>query len=191
MCINLVYDVVMRKYIYLFFISITSVFILSACANQAVYRQSSSPLTSVSSVDLNRYLGTWYEIYRLPNWFEGTDCVTVSAQYAIRDDGNVSVLNTCLKKDGPKVANGIAKVVPGSNNSQLKVSFFRPFYGDYWVIDLAEDYSWVLVGEPAGKYFWILARQKQLDSKLEEALLVKAEKLGYQRKDLIKPSNSI
>jgi apolipoprotein D and lipocalin family protein len=191
MCINLVYDVMMRKYIYLFIISITSVLILSACTNQPVYRQSSSPLKSVSSVDLNRYLGTWYEIYRLPNRFEDTDCVTVSAQYAVREDGNISVLNTCLKKDGPKVANGIAKVVPGSNNSQLKVSFFRPFYGDYWVIDLSEDYSWVLVGEPAGKYFWILARQKQLDPKLEEALLVKAEKLGYQRKDLIKPSNSI
>jgi apolipoprotein D and lipocalin family protein len=191
MCINLVYDVMMRKNIYLLLISITSVFILSACANQPVYRQSSSPLTSVSAVDLNRYLGTWYEIYRLPNRFEGTDCVTVSAQYALKDDGNVSVLNTCLKKDGPKVANGIAKVVPGSNNSKLKVSFFRPFYGDYWVIDLAEDYSWVLVGEPAGKYFWILARQKQLDPKLEEALLAKAEKLGYQRKDLIKPSNSL
>jgi apolipoprotein D and lipocalin family protein len=191
MCVNLVYDVMMRKNIYLLLISITSVFILSACANQPVYRQSSSPLTSVSAVDLNRYLGTWYEIYRLPNRFEGTDCVTVSAQYALKDDGNVSVLNTCLKKDGPKVANGIAKVVPGSNNSKLKVSFFRPFYGDYWVIDLAEDYSWVLVGEPAGKYFWILARQKQLDSKSEEALLAKAEKLGYQRKDLIKPSNSL
>ena len=191
MCVNLVYDVMMRKNIYLLLISITSVFILSACANQPVYRQSSSPLTSVSAVDLNRYLGTWYEIYRLPNRFEGTDCVTVSAQYALKDDGNVSVLNTCLKKDGPKVANGIAKVVPGSNNSKLKVSFFRPFYGDYWVIDLAEDYSWVLVGEPAGKYFWILARQKQLDPKLEEALLAKAEKLGYQRKDLIKPSNSL
>ncbi len=73
----------------------------------------------------------------------------------------------------------------------LALIFFRPFYGDYWVIDLAEDYSWVLVGEPAGKYFWILARQKQLDPKLEEALLVKAEKLGYQRKDLIKPSNKL
>jgi apolipoprotein D and lipocalin family protein len=181
----------MRKNIYLLFISVASVLILSACANQAVYRQSSSPLNSVSSVDLNRYLGTWYEIYRLPNRFEDIDCVTVSAQYALRDDGHISVLNTCLKKDGPRVANGIAKVVPGSNNAQLKVSFFRPFYGDYWVIDLADDYSWVLVGEPAGKYFWILARQKQLDPRLEEALLVKAEKLGYQRKDLIKPSNSL
>lgn len=191
MCISLVYDVMMRKNIYLLFISVASVLILSACANQAVYRQSSSPLNSVSSVDLNRYLGAWYEIYRLPNRFEDIDCVTVSAQYALRDDGHVSVLNTCLKKDGPRVANGIAKVVPGSNNAQLKVSFFRPFYGDYWVIDLADDYSWVLVGEPAGKYFWILARQKQLDPRLEEALLVKAEKLGYQRKDLIKPSNSL
>ena len=109
MCISLVYDVNMRKNIYLLFISFASVFILSACASQAVYRQSSTPLKSVSSVDLNRYLGIWYEIYRLPNRFESTDCVTVSAQYALRDDGHISVLNTCLKKDGPKVATGLPK----------------------------------------------------------------------------------
>ncbi len=181
----------MRKYISFLLLSLTSILILSACANQAVYRQSSEPLKSFTFVDLNRYLGKWYEIYRLPNWFEDTDCITVSAEYALRDDGRVSVLNTCQKENKTSVANGIAKVVEGSNYSKLKVSFFRPFYGDYWIIDLAEDYSWVLVGEPSGKYFWILARQKKLDPKLEEALLQKAEKLGYLRKDLIKPSNAL
>lgn len=181
----------MRKYISFFLLSLTSTLILSACANQAVYRQSSQNLNTVASVDINLYLGKWYEIYRLPNWFEDNDCITVSAEYGLREDGHLSVLNTCQKENKKNVANGIAKVVTGSNNSKLRVSFFRPFYGDYWILDLAKDYSWVLIGEPSGKYFWILARQKQLDPKLEEALLKKAEQLGYSRKDLIKPTNTL
>ncbi|MFM8152887.1 MAG: lipocalin family protein [Polynucleobacter victoriensis] len=159
--------------------------------NQPVYRQTSTPLQTVSSVDLNKYLGKWYEIYRLPNWFEDDDCVTVTAEYGLRDDGGVSVLNTCHKASKKEEAKGIAKIVEGSNNSKLRVSFFRPFYGDYWILDLASDYSWVLIGEPAGKYFWILARDKKLSPELEESLLVKAEKLGYLRKDLVKPSNQL
>jgi apolipoprotein D and lipocalin family protein len=156
-----------------------------------VRRQSSQPLQTVSSVEINSYLGKWYEIYRLPNWFEDADCITVSAEYALRDDGHLSVLNTCQKTSKTQLANGIAIVVEGSQNAKLKVSFFRPFYGDYWIIDLAKDYSWVLVGEPAGKYFWILARDKKLSPELEESLLIKAEKLGYLRKDLVKPSNQL
>lgn len=167
----------------------TSSLLITGCLNQPVYRQSNTPLQTVSSVDLNKYLGKWYEIYRLPNWFEDDDCVTVTAEYGLRDDGGVSVLNTCHKASKKEEARGIAKIVEGSSNSKLRVSFFRPFYGDYWILDLASDYSWVLIGEPAGKYFWILARDKKLSPELEESLLVKAEKLGYLRKDLIKPSN--
>ena len=167
----------------------TSSLLITGCLNQPVYRQSNTPLQTVSSVDLNKYLGKWYEIYRLPNWFEDDDCVTVTAEYGLRDDGGVSVLNTCHKASKKEEARGIAKIVEGSNNSKLRVSFFRPFYGDYWILDLASDYSWVLIGEPAGKYFWILARDKKLSPELEESLLVKAEKLGYLRKDLVKPSN--
>ena len=165
--------------------------VIGGCLNQAVYRQSTTPLQTVSSVDLNRYLGKWYEIYRLPNWFEDDDCLTVTAEYGLRSDGGVSVLNTCQKQIKKEDAKGIAKIVEGSNNSKLRVSFFRPFYGDYWILDLANDYSWVLIGEPAGKYFWILARDKKLSPELEESLLVKAEKLGYLRKDLVKPSNQL
>ena len=167
----------------------TSSLLITGCLNQPFYRQSNTPLQTVNSVDLNKYLGKWYEIYRLPNWFEDDDCVTVTAEYGLRDDGGVSVLNTCHKASKKEEARGIAKIVEGSSNSKLRVSFFRPFYGDYWILDLASDYSWVLIGEPAGKYFWILARDKKLSPELEESLLVKAEKLGYLRKDLVKPSN--
>ena len=167
----------------------TSSLLITGCLNQPVYRQSNTPLQTVNSVDLNKYLGKWYEIYRLPHWFEDDDCVTVTAEYGLRDDGGVSVLNTCHKASKKEEARGIAKIVEGSSNSKLRVSFFRPFYGDYWILDLASDYSWVLIGEPAGKYFWILARDKKLSPELEESLLVKAEKLGYLRKDLVKPSN--
>ena len=167
----------------------TSSLLITGCLNQPVYRQSNTPLQTVNSVDLIKYLGKWYEIYRLPNWFEDDDCVTVTAEYGLRDDGGVSVLNTCHKASKKEEARGIAKIVEGSSNSKLRVSFFRPFYGDYWILDLASDYSWVLIGEPAGKYFWILARDKKLSPELEESLLVKAEKLGYLRKDLVKPSN--
>ena len=169
----------------------TSSLLITGCLNQPVYRQSNTPLQTVSSVDLNKYLGKWYEIYRLPNWFEDDDCVTVTAEYGLRDDGGVSVLNTCHKASKKEEARGIAKIVEGSSNSKLRVSFFRPFYGDYWILDLASDYSWVLIGEPAGKYFWILARDKKLSPELEESLLVRAEKLGYLRKDLVKPSNQL
>lgn len=179
----------MRKFQILNLVVIAA--ILSACASQAVYRSSQIPLDTHSSVELNRYLGKWYEIYRVPNRFEDIDCRTVTAEYSLRSDGHIKVLNTCFKSDKNKEATGIAKIVEGSNNAKLKVSFFRPFYGDYWILDLASDYSWVLIGEPSGKYFWILARDKILSPALESDLLAKAEKLGYNRKDFIKPKNDL
>ncbi len=180
---------IMRKFKYLCFLS--AALILSACANQPVYRVSSEPVKTVASVDLNQYLGQWYEIYRVPNWFEDNDCRTVTAEYSLRPDGHIKVVNTCLTGSKKNQAEAIAKVVEGSNNAKLKVSFFRPFYGDYWILELAQDYSWVLVGEPTGKYFWILARERSLKPELENSLIAKAEKLGFQRKDLIKPKNDL
>lgn len=168
-----------------------SMTMLSGCSMQPVSRDMSKPLDTVQSVNLKQYLGTWYEIYRLPNWFEDDACRTVTANYSLREDGHIRVLNTCYQTDKTKVADGIAKIVDTKTNAKLEVSFFRPFYGDYWILDLAPDYSWVLVGEKSGKYFWILARSPQLNPALENMLLDKAKNLGYMTERFIKPKNDL
>lgn len=168
-----------------------SVTLLNGCSMQPVSRDMSKPLDTVQSVNLQQYLGTWYEIYRLPNWFEDDACRTVTANYSLREDGHIRVLNTCYQTDKTKVADGIAKIADKKTNAKLEVSFFRPFYGDYWILDLATDYSWVLVGEKSGKYFWILARNSKLDASLEKTLLEKAKNLGYMTERFIKPKNDL
>ncbi|WP_176053902.1 lipocalin family protein [Paraburkholderia caribensis] len=134
------------------------------------------------SVDVDRYTGRWYEFARYDNRFErGRDFVT--ADYAKRDDGLISVINTGREggADGPRrVARGKARVVPGSDNAKLKVSFFGPFYvGDYWVLDHADDYSWSIVGEPGGTYLWILTREAKPAIELQRALLERVRAMGY------------
>lgn len=148
-------------------------------------------MTTVAKVDLQRYLGTWYEIYRLPNRFEDADCNTVTAKYSLNDDADIQVLNTCHKPGGSNEAKGLAKIVDPKSNAKLKVSFFRPFYGDYWILDLAPDYSWVLIGEGSGKYFWILARKSKLSDSDEQMLLEKAAQMGYMTERFIKPKNTL
>jgi apolipoprotein D and lipocalin family protein len=133
-------------------------------------------------VDLNRYLGLWYEIGRYENRFEA-DCEGVTAEYRKRDDGEIEVINTAHKDSlsGPvKTAHGKAKVLPGSDNAKLKVSFFGPFYaGDYWVLDHAEDYAWSIVGEPSGRYLWLLARTAQPDELTRNIIEARTRELGY------------
>ncbi|MEN5145582.1 lipocalin family protein [Brevundimonas diminuta] len=134
------------------------------------------------AVDLTRYAGLWYEIGRYENGFE-LGCEGVMAEYALRDDGLVNVLNTCRQNavDGPlKTSQGKAKVVPGSDNAKLKVSFFGAFYlGDYWVLDRADDYSWSIVGEPSGRYLWLLSRDPQPDDQARVAIMERTKALGY------------
>jgi apolipoprotein D and lipocalin family protein len=144
------------------------------------------PLPTVPAVDLARYYGTWYEIARLPNSFQSMCASDIRATY--RADGeNVSVLNECRTADGKlEQADGIAKVVAGSQGARLRVSFFRPFYGDYWVLALDPAYRWVLVGEPRRKYAWVLAREPDLDDATLDALLTRAAALGFDRKAFIR-----
>jgi apolipoprotein D and lipocalin family protein len=141
-------------------------------------------------IDLNRYAGLWYEIGRYENGFE-RGCEGVTAQYTVRDDGLVGVLNTCRQGavDGPeKTSEGKAKIVEGSENAKLKVSFFGPFYvGDYWVLDHADDYSWSIVGEPSGRYLWLLSRTAQPAPSVRDTILTRARALGYDL-TLVRPT---
>nr|WP_027136217.1 lipocalin family protein [Geminicoccus roseus] len=139
------------------------------------------------AVDLERYLGRWYELARYENRFE-TGCEGVTADYTVRPDGGIDVINTCRKgsPSGPvETAEGYAEPVPGSDGAKLDVTFFWPFYGDYWVLDRGEDYEWAIVGEPSGEYLWILSRDPEPGQEVLERHLQRAKELGYDL-DLIK-----
>jgi apolipoprotein D and lipocalin family protein len=132
-------------------------------------------------VELKRYLGKWYEQARYEAGFQ-KGCEAVTAEYAQKPDGVVSVVNSCHQGGvaGPlKTAEATARVVDGSNGSKLRVTFFWPIEGDYWVLDRAPDYSWSIVGEPSGRYLWILTRSQKLSSRQYAALAERAKALGY------------
>lgn len=149
---------------------------LTGCATDPV-----SPLSTVPGVDLARYAGAWYEVARLPNRFQAMCVADTQAHYRL-DDDVVRVTNRCRTAEGDiEQATGIAKLVPGSGGAKLRVSFFRPFYGDYWVLALDPGYRWVLVGEPRRRYAWILARQPTLDAATLDGLLNRAAELGFDR----------
>jgi len=147
-----------------------------------------SPLDTVSTVDLDRYLGTWYEIASYPAWFQ-RDCTATTAEYSLRDDGLIRVVNSCRKgsPDGRlKQSTGRAKVVEGSRNAQLRVSFFWPFWGDYWIIDLDPDYRWAVVGEPKRKYLWILSRSPTMDDTVYDDIVSRLPAAGYDPAGLVR-----
>jgi apolipoprotein D and lipocalin family protein len=137
---------------------------LSACATAP----ERPPVQVVERVDIERYMGRWYEIARFPNSFQdgrGRRCVGTTATYALRPDGQVAVTNRCLDAaDGDKAvtADGSAYAVEGTGNAKLRVSFFWPFYGDYWVIGLDPAYRWAVVGAPDRDYLWILSRTPEM-----------------------------
>jgi len=154
-----------------------------------IEKEPSSPLETVSHVDLNRYMGVWYEIARYPNSFQ-KGCVGSRATYSLMDNGKVSVLNECY--DGSlsgklRAAKGKAWVVDKETNSKLKVSFFWFFAGDYWIIDIADDYSYVIVGHPKRKYLWILSRNKIMENNTYEGILRRLVEIHhYDTSKLIK-----
>jgi apolipoprotein D and lipocalin family protein len=142
----------------------------------------------VSSVDMNRYKGLWYEIARLPNFFERKLKCT-SATYTLRDDGRITVLNKGNYLSDPKKSTsstGVAWIPDKKYPAKLKVQFFWPFSGDYWIIDLDKEYKYVLVGGPSAKYLWILAREKRMDDSTYNMLLQKAIENGYDVKTIIR-----
>ena len=150
--------------------------------------QSQKVPSVVSTVDLNRYKGMWYEIARLPNSFERKLKCT-SATYTLRDDGKITVLNKGNYITNPQKTSsikGVAWIPDKMSPAKLKVQFFWPFSGDYWIMDLDKDYRYVLVGDPSLKYLWILAREKTMDEATYRMLLQKAIDKGYDVTSIIK-----
>jgi apolipoprotein D and lipocalin family protein len=160
---------------------ITSTILLAACGHNP-------PLKVVSSVDLQRYLGTWYEIASYPASFQ-KGCTGTKATYSLRPDGDIEVLNQCFKK-GPSEeltsAKGKAWVVDTTTNAKLKVRFFWPFSGSYWIIDLGKDYEYAVIGHPSRQYLWVLSRTPQMDDLLYREILGRISQQGYDTTKLVR-----
>ncbi len=145
------------------------------------------PVKPVASVDLERYVGPWYEIARYPNWFQKSCAGEVTAAYERRPDGRIGVVNRCRRADGTmNEASGVARIVDGSGNARLRVRFAPgwlsalPFvWGDYWVIGLADDYRWALVGTPNRSYLWILSRTPSMTEADWSVALARARENGF------------
>ncbi len=145
-------------------------------------------VTAVPELDFQKYSGTWYEIARLPNRFQSKCVGNVTATYSLREDGKLRVVNACKEANGRvKRAEGRARRANAKGpKSKLKVTFFWPFYGDYWVIDLDAQYRWAVVGTPDRKYFWILSRTKALPAETVERILGRARAQGFQLDGLVR-----
>lgn len=146
-------------------------------------------LETVTKVDLEKYLGKWYEIAHLPAKFQ-EGCNETTATYSLLGNGIISVLNECKKNGKVKTARGKAKIDDKTTNAKLKVTFFWPFYGDYWIIKLGQDYEYAVVGTPNRKYLWILSRTPQMDDKLFSEILEFVRVKGFNTANLIKTSHS-
>ena len=143
-----------------------------------------APLRTVAHVDLDRYLGRWYEIARLPTRFE-KDLTHVTADYARNPDGSVRVTNAGRRGQQPKTVTGRATVTDPTTNARLEVSFFWPFTGNYWVMELDPAYQWALVGEPSREYLWVLSRQPRLNPTVMRNLIARARLEGFPVEKLI------
>ena len=166
-----------------------------ACVLSMPAQAELAPLKTVAAVDVPRYMGTWHEVAKYPNWFQKKCASSTQVTYSLQADGRVQVLNRCKTDKGEwSEALGAARQIGGPTSAQLKVrfapawlSFIPMVWGDYWIIDLDPDYQWVVVSEPKREYLWILSRTPQLPATTYQALLVKLDKLGFDLKK-IEPS---
>lgn len=173
---------------------LATAFVVSGYGVGRANGQDERPLQVVESVDLKRYAGRWYEIARLPNRFEKDCAGDITADYAHRPDGKIDVVNRCRKTNGtPEVVKGVARVKDTATNAKLEVrfapgflSFLPQVWGDYQIIGLATDYSYVVVGDPPRKYLWVLARTPQLDTATYKRAIESAKVQGFDVSRLIK-----
>jgi len=176
----------------LFNSSLLTALVALLCNSSATAMSPTLPaLETVAQVDLQRYLGRWYEIARYPNRFQ-QGCQDSHADYSLRDDGDIEVLNSCrdAARGTIRQAKGRAWVVDSASNAKLKVSFFWPFRGDYWIIELGPDYEYAVIGTPDRSYFWILSRSPQMAEGLYEQILQRAGQQGFLPARVVKTAAS-
>ena len=158
------------------FVGLTLLATLLACQTP------STPLEVVKTVDLDRYAGRWYEIASFPQRFQ-RGCVATTATYTRLEDGRMRVENECRDEsfDGElRSVEGVAWLAdPDASPAKLKVQFFWPFSGDYWVIELDADYRYAVIGHPSREYLWILSRDPTMDPEVYEMLLSLIEAHGF------------
>ena len=145
---------------------------------------STIPLKVVLNVELDKYTGRWYEISHLPNHFQ-KDCTDTIATYRLKDDGTIEVINECLKNGENYSVKGIAKVVNKKTPAILKVKFFGPFWGDYWIIELGKDYDYAVIGSPSRRYMWVICRNIKMDPELYNNILQRMNTRGFNIDNLV------
>lgn len=148
---------------------------LGSCAARA------APPATAPAVDLARYAGIWYELARFPNRFE-RGLVAVNATYTLRGDGTVAVRNAGRERSltGPeRTVEGYAWLPDPTDPAKLRVRFFWPFHGAYWIIALDEEYRWAVVGHPDRDYLWFLARERNVDDETWTAMAIAADHQGF------------
>ena len=161
-------------------------FLFSGCVTKDANNM--KPLEAVTFVALDRYVGQWYEIARYHHRFQ-KGCVGSKATYSLREDGKITVVNECYDKSFSgklRSVKGKAWVVDKETNARLKVSFFWPFAGDYWIIDLGQEYEYAVVGHPDRKYLWILSRTPVMDEKVYQSILARLQKQDYDTAKLVR-----
>jgi apolipoprotein D and lipocalin family protein len=165
-----------------------SILIFSAMFLLTSSCRSQTPET-VGFVDLEKYAGLWYEYASFPARFQ-KGCTNTTAEYKISPKGYVIVINKCTRENDRTGIEGKAFVVPNSGNAKLKVQFFWPFRGDYWILDLAEDYSWAVVGSPKRNYLWILSRTPVMEQNLYNEITSRVAAKGFDITKLQKTSHN-
>jgi apolipoprotein D and lipocalin family protein len=161
----------------------STVLVFSSCTSK--HGPSVPPPAVVPRVDLERYAGTWHEIASYPNRFQ-KGCSNTNATYTLRKDGKIEVINRCRRNGREDSVKGSARVSDKTTNAKLKVTFFWPFYGDYWIIDLGESYDYAVVSNPDRKYLWILGRTPQLDEARYTRILERMRGKGFDVDKLVK-----
>lgn len=177
----------------------TLLLILQVFMTAFVFGQDQAELKTVQNVDLKRYSGKWFEIARYPNKFQEKCVGNTTATYTIKENNKIEVLNECLEKDG-KVdsAKGKAKIADEATNAKLEVRFAPAFlsflpqvWGDYWIIDLDENYNYAAIGDPKREYFWILSRKPEMNDATYQSILRRAEEKGFNPAKVYKTPQNV